>query len=144
MIGQLRVEGTKSGRWDPIEILSVGGGADRPTNDGTGRTTGRLSFTPITVVKAVDASSPQLFKSLVENEDLKEAYIDIFAPGTSNAPGAPLVEWQYKLEFAGLVSMEASTAGSSISEKVGPTFGRICILHIPGRTESCFSTSPKV
>jgi type VI protein secretion system component Hcp len=131
VIGQLRITGIQSGHWNPIDILSVGGGVDLEESE---LGTGHIVFTPITVGKAVDVSSPRLLRSLVQNEELTDAYIDIITP---DASGAPRVEWQYRLELARVISMETSTAGSVIAEKVGLTFSRFCIRYVPAATESC-------
>jgi type VI protein secretion system component Hcp len=149
VIGRLVIHGSPD---IAADIFAVGMGAEMVggTIGGGGGAAGRPDIAPITIVKAPDGSSPGLFQKLVDGSHLQEAWVFIYRAGAQPGPN-PLHPEQfsdlsYKLRNVLVTSMEASTSGSQITEKIGLGFERICVDYDPQQgsaIEECYDVTGK-
>ena len=78
------LKGDKAGK---IAATSFTLESSSPRDAASGQASGRVQNGPVTITKAVDAASPQLFQALVTNEPLKSVTIEV-ASG-SGGEGVP-------------------------------------------------------
>jgi type VI secretion system secreted protein Hcp len=70
---------TSLGRENSIECVSYEQGVTSAREAGTGTVVGRRQYTPLTITKRIDKSSPLLMKALVNNEKI-DATFKFFRP----------------------------------------------------------------
>jgi type VI secretion system secreted protein Hcp len=129
-----------AGGWIPVvsfeyEVISQ-------RDPGSGLATGRRQHKPVTFRKEIDASSPQIFASTVENEVLTEVQFEFMRAAPD---GKETLEYKVTLTNAGVASYKESV---NIAEQGGPvvdtrpldevslTFQRIDLESIPGKTDA--------
>lgn len=95
--GQIKGESTQTslGREGSIECIAYEQGVSTAREAATGYVVGRRQYSPLTVKKRIDASSPLLMKALVTNEKL-EATFKFFRP---NPAGDGTTEQFYTVSF---------------------------------------------
>jgi type VI secretion system secreted protein Hcp len=120
--GYCKIIGTKSGEVkggvkqhgheDTLEVLAISHKVEVPRDAHTGQASGRRRHNPFVIVKALDKSSPLLFKMMCENEELKSVEIKI---NRVNPKGGEELFFTYKLEGANIVDIE--TDMKSVKDK---------------------------
>jgi type VI protein secretion system component Hcp len=90
---------------------------------------GKVVFSPFEVLKAIDASSPNLFKHCVKGDHLPMVTITINATSTSPAE-------VFELDDAAISSYNVAPSCETVLESVKIDFSRIRVTV--GGTTSCF------
>ncbi len=131
----LKIEGIEGestaagGHGDWIEIESFSWAASRPSTS-TGRTRGggRTSFSDMSVVKKVDAASPNLYLACASGKHYPSATLQIRKAGEG-----PVPYMEYRLENVRISSVSVSTSESSAEpvEEVTLSYGKIVWTYTP-------------
>jgi type VI secretion system secreted protein Hcp len=116
------------GHEDWIEIVSFTWGASRmPTAAGRARGPGRASFSDMTVVKRVDASSPSLYLASASGRRLPSAVLEVRRPGTGTS--------YYTIRMEGVrissVSVSSSKDSAEPMEEITLSYGKISWEYVP-------------
>ena len=131
----LKIEGIEGeatvagdGHEDWIEILSFSWGASRPsTGTGRARGAGRASFSDMSVVKRVDASSPSLYLASASGKRLPSAVLEVRKPGTRMS--------YYTIRMDGVrissVSVSSSKDSAEPVEEITLSYGKISWEYLP-------------
>jgi type VI secretion system secreted protein Hcp len=77
--GEIKGSVTQKGREGTIALIAVSYGVETPIDSASGEASGKRQHQPVTIVKEVDQTSPQLFQALVANETLT-AKIEFWRP----------------------------------------------------------------
>jgi type VI secretion system secreted protein Hcp len=77
--GEIKGSVTQKGREGTIDLIAVSYGVETPIDAASGEASGKRQHQPVTIVKEVDQTSPQLFQALVTNETLT-AKIEFWRP----------------------------------------------------------------
>ena len=118
--GDFKAETTQGQAKNKIAGLSFSYEVKSPRDAATGSPSGKRQHSPVKIVKAVGAASPQIFQALVTNEVLKEVTFDFTK---ANANGEEYVYYHIKLTNASVASVhlftkdDLSTAGGSSSKQ---------------------------
>lgn len=131
----LKIEGidgestAAGGHGDWIEIKSFSWGASRPSTS-TGRTRGggRTSFSDMSVVKRIDAASPNLYLACASGKHYPSATLQIRKTGEG-----PVPYMEYRLEKVRISSVSVSTSEGSAEpvEEVTLSYGKIVWTYTP-------------
>lgn len=118
-IDGIKGESQKKGHKDEIEIISFSFGASQHGSfhtGGAGGGSGKAEIRDISVMKAVDKSSPELFKACATGKHIKEIVIY-----SQKATGSdPLVYYKIKLEdvIVSSIDNQGASSGDAIMESV--------------------------
>jgi len=131
----LKIEGidgestAAGGHVDWIEIESFSWGASRPSTS-TGRTRGggRASFSDMSVVKRIDAASPNLYLACASGKRYPSATLQIRKAGEG-----PVPYMEYRLENVRISSVSVSSSEGSAEpvEEVTLSYGKIVWTYMP-------------
>jgi type VI secretion system secreted protein Hcp len=135
------IEGAKQGKFkgenpnDPaskIEGTAFNYEVDSPRDAATGLAAGKRQYSPITIVKELDASSPQLFQALVTNEVLKSVLIEFARP---TPQGGEEIYETIQLANAAVSDFKQDTSSAALPvEEVSFTFQKIVITNVASKT----------
>ena len=117
------------GHADWIEVESFSWGASRPsTSTGRTRRGGRTSFSDMSVVKKVDAASPNLYLACASGKHYASATLQIRKAG-----GGPMPYMEYRLENVRISSVSVSSSEGSAEpvEEVTLSYGKIVWSYTP-------------
>jgi type VI secretion system secreted protein Hcp len=106
-----------------IPILSYSVGASNPGSLGTGgggAGAGKVSFSSLSMLKAVDANSPALFTAVARGEHFAEA---TFTAQWGTAAASATMS--YKLENVVVESVQHSGGGGAPTESLSLFFGKV-------------------
>ena len=135
-----------------IAALGFGYEVISPRDPATGQVTGKAQHKPITFTKALDATSPQIFQALINNEELTQVTIEFMTAPASTAgvgaagAGKELAYYTITLTNASVSAIhqhmdqsEGTVAGSSTvpldpMEDVSLTFEKIAVTSNVGQT----------
>ena len=124
--GEATAAGDGHDEW--IEVLSFSWGASRPST-GTGRARGarRDSFSDLSVVKRVDASSPNLYVTSASGKRLPSAVLEVRKPGTR------MSYYTIRMENVRISSVSVSSSKDSAEpvEEVTLSYGKISWEYVP-------------
>jgi type VI secretion system secreted protein Hcp len=131
----LKIEGIEGestaagGHGDWIEIDSFSWGASRPST-ATGRTRGggRTSFSDMSVVKKVDAASPNLYLACASGKHYPTATLQIRKAGEGPAP---YMEYRFENVRISSVSVSHSAGHAEPVEEVTLSYGKIVWTYTP-------------
>jgi len=124
--GEATAAGDGHDEW--IEILSFSWGASSPsTGTGRARGTGRASFSDMSVVKRVDASSPGLYLASASGKRLPSAVLEVRKPGTR------VSYYTIRMDNVRISSVSVSSSKDSAEpvEEVTLTYGKISWEYVP-------------
>jgi type VI secretion system secreted protein Hcp len=116
--GQLVINGKT------IPILSYSVGASNPSTIGSaggGAGAGKVSFSSLNLIKAVDANSPGFFTAVATGQHIAEATFT--AQVGKNAASSPTMT--FKLENVFVESVQQSGGGGAASESLSLRFGKV-------------------
>ncbi|MCK5412140.1 MAG: type VI secretion system tube protein Hcp [Gemmatimonadetes bacterium] len=117
------------GHADWIEVESFSWGASRPSTS-TGRTRGggRTSFSDVSVVKKIDAASPNLYLACASGKRYPSATLQIRKAGEG-----PMLYMEYRLEDVRIssVSVSHSAGHDEPVEEVTLSYGKIVWTYTP-------------
>lgn len=124
--GESTAAGGGHGDW--IEIDSFSWGASRPST-ATGRTRGgsRTSFSDMSVVKKVDAASPNLYLACASGKRLPSAVLEVRKPGTRMSYYTIRM---YDVRISS-VSVSSSEGSAEPVEEVTLSYGKISWEYVP-------------
>ncbi len=131
----LKIEGidgestAAGGHSDWIEIESFSWGASRPpTSTRRTRGGGRTSFSDLSVVKKVDAASPNLYLACASGKHYPSATLQIRKAGEG-----PVLYMEYRLENVRISSVSVSSSEGSAEpvEEVTLSYGKIVWSYTP-------------
>ncbi len=117
------------GHGDWIEIESFSWGASRPsTSTGRTRGAGRTSFSDMSVVKKVDAASPNLYLACASGKHYASATLQIRKAGEG-----PVPYMEYRLENVRIssISVSHSAGHDEPVEEVTLSYGKIVWSYTP-------------
>jgi type VI secretion system secreted protein Hcp len=140
----LRIEGTKQGKFKgettgthagSISVIEFNYHPQAPRDVATGRASGKRMHETVTIVKQVDASSPQLMRAMNTNEVLKEVLIEFVHPG----PAGKEEVYKTMLLTDAIISAVHRTGGAGAGrtnerEEVAFTFQKIELSGKGGKT----------
>ena len=145
--GAFKAETTQGQAKNKIAGLSFSYEVKSPRDAATGNASGKRQHSPVRIVKAVGAASPQIFQALVNNEVLTEVTFEFTK---TNSNGEEYVYYQIKLTNASVASVrlftkeDLSSAGGSSSkqssslpmelEEVAFVFHKIEVENKDGKT----------
>lgn len=155
-----KIEGSKQGVFkgeavrvagrDYIPVIQFDYEIISPRDAASGLPTGKRQHKPIVITKTLDASSPQIFQAMINNETLTTVTIEFV---TSNTEGKELVYYTIVLTNASIADVhqhmrlpEAVPAGSPTvltepMEDVAFSFQKITVTSTVGQTTSVDSWS---
>jgi type VI secretion system secreted protein Hcp len=81
---KVTIEGAKQGSFKAdssgkISASAFAFAAESPRDAASGQASGMVQHRPLTITKAVDAASPQLFQALMTNESLKSVVVEVYS-----------------------------------------------------------------
>ena len=111
-----------------IDVVSWSWGMQAATNvaGGSARDSGRGTLTELHIVKRVDQSSPTLMSYLRQHKVIKQAQLSVRKAGKT-----PLEYVRIELENARVTSLQASSEGPELVERLALGFSRIRVSYIP-------------
>lgn len=123
-----------------IEIMEFHHDVHIPTDPHTGRLTGVRMHSPVTLVKAYDASSPYLYKACCEGQTLKQVEVKWYA---IDETGTEKEYFVHKLEDVKVSSVKALMPNTKDPtkdrythlEEVSLVYGKITWLYVDGSLE---------
>jgi type VI secretion system secreted protein Hcp len=142
--GTFKGESSQTPHTDKIGILSFAYELTSPRDPLTGQASGRRQHQPITILKELDAASPQLFHALVTNELLTDINFEFYSISPEGKE-----ELRYTIKglnggvanlklYTGNTTGEALSAGKHVEvsetvllEEVSFTFQTIQMEHTP-------------
>ena len=92
-----------SGPENKIMVIASNHSILSPRNESSGIAIGKRMHKPFVITKEVDQSTPQLYKALVDNENISEWELQFWKPDTS---GAEMQYYTVKLNNATIASIE--------------------------------------
>ena len=101
-------DATRKNKWMPV--LGFSCNVTSPHDPITGMSSGKRSWTPITVIKQWGAASPQILTALTTNESLATVEFEF---ERTNADGTTVVYQSITLVNASLAAVNQSTANAS-------------------------------
>lgn len=119
-------ESTDSDHKDWIEVLSFGAGIAQPASavasTAGGATSGRASFSDLSITKLVDKATPKLALACADGTHIKEITLELFRAG-----GSCKVKYMtYKLSNCIITSWQPDTGkGELPAEHVAFNFGKV-------------------
>ena len=81
--GDIQGSVTQAGREDSIMVVAVNHEVESPRDAASGLPTGKRQHHPITIVKAIDISTPLLAQALVSNETITNWALQFWRPSAS-------------------------------------------------------------
>lgn len=134
--GMIEGGATQAGREGMIEVVSFGHNVSTPRDPASGLPTGKRQHKPIRILKAIDKSTPLLFKALVDNENLTEVIIRFYR---SDGSGKEVNFYTVELQNASIVSVmpihSSADAGSikvPMRESISMTYQKIIVTYEDG------------
>ena len=103
---------SRSGK-DKIDLIGYMQEVAAPRDLATGQASGKRAYQPLTIVKAVGASSPQFFQALLTNEVLKKVVIEL---SKANTDGSEYVYYTITLEDVTVANYKQYSATSATDE----------------------------
>lgn len=123
-------ESTDSDHKDWIEVISFGGGITQPTSavasTAGGATSGRASFSDVSISKLVDKATPKLALACADGTHIKEITLELF-----RASGSSKVKYMtYKLSNCIVSTWTPNGSKDDLpSEHVSFNFGKIELTY---------------
>lgn len=103
--GQIRGGVTIGGKEGTIEVISLSHEIVSPRDAASGLPTGKRQHKPLTIRKAIDKSSPLLFRALISNENLKTVEFVFY---TTDPRGQERPYYRIKLLNASIASIKTA------------------------------------
>ncbi len=132
---------TQKGHEGGIKVLAYGERVSSTRDPQSGLPTGKRTHEPLTFVTDLDQSSPKLFNALVNNENLSDVSLEIWAPDPRT--GTQTLQMTVQLVNASLASyaqgvQEGATSGyggqgNMAIQEVSFTYQRIIITYSDGK-----------
>jgi type VI secretion system secreted protein Hcp len=124
--------GSGGGKSSQIPVLSLTQEITRPFDAATGRPTGARMHKPLTIVKELDASSPQFFKAAVNGETLNSVTCTFYRSFRSGN-GISEMHAYFKIVLTSAIVVDYRDAGDGINgtapgdehERISLTYQRI-------------------
>jgi type VI secretion system secreted protein Hcp len=121
---------TEKGKENSILVHGFSVGVVSPRDPTTGQASGKRQHDPVTILKDVDKTSPQLWTALVNNENLTKWVLQFW---TANAAGLAQQVYTVTLTNASIESMtesmldneEAANASLPLQEEITFTYQKI-------------------
>jgi type VI secretion system secreted protein Hcp len=142
--GQFKGESTRAQAQDKLEAMGFTFEVASPRDAASGLASGKRQYKPLTITKAIGASSPQFLQALATNEVLKTVTLDFFK---TNESGEEYIYYTIKLTNATVASIRQhspETGGAAASksaagampqlEEISFTFQRIEVESKDGKT----------
>ena len=103
--GDIKGSVTQRGREGSILVLAFTLEIVSPRDSQSGLPTGKRQHKPIVITKEIDRSSPALWTALVNNENMTEFTLGLWAPGTGTHAGQEVQYYTIKLTNASIASI---------------------------------------
>ena len=116
-----------------IELNSFSFGVENPISIGTtGGGAGKITFSQVNVVKAVDQTSPLLLNAAGHGTHFATATLSLVkVGGTAGTSAAAYLVYEFKTVYVSTIQTSASSGGDSPVESVGFEVGAITIKFTP-------------
>ncbi len=139
--GDIVGDSTVQGREGSIEVMQFDHGMHRPTDPHTGGPTGARVHHPMVLTKAMDKSSPYLYRALCTGETLTEVLIKLYE---TDPAGGEKERFNIKLENANLMEMktfmpntkDSDTEQSEYNESVSIVYEKITWTDVENKLEA--------
>lgn len=118
--GEIKGSVTQKGREGAIAVIAVSHSITSPRDPQSGLPTGQRMHKPFVFTKELDRSTPLLYQALVNNENLAEFELSVFAPG-DKAGKTPL--YTVKLTNANIASIDV------VTPPTGPTTTEVTLTY---------------
>mmetsp|Transcript_30352 Transcript_30352/g.67301 ORF Transcript_30352/g.67301 Transcript_30352/m.67301 type:complete len:182 (-) Transcript_30352:1296-1841(-) len=113
--GVFKPTSTNPGKQPAIIVLASSRGVIVQTDAGSVRRSTRRNHLPLNVTKPLDKTSPQLYKALVENEQLSSVVLEYWG---TNSKGVISKLYSVALRSASIIGMYQEDAGESTTETI--------------------------
>jgi len=142
--GAFKGESEMKGREHTVLVQALHHEMHVPTDRDHGQATGAIMHGPLTVTKAVGASSPQLYQALCTNEILQDVTIDFYRiDATGHEENFYRIKLKnaiiVKIEFRVPSALEKSKEGETYLEDISFRYEQITWEHLIAKTMSTHS-----
>ncbi len=122
-----------------IGIVAFSHDIDAPRDAATGAASGKRQHKPLTIVKSIDSSTPQILQAIASNETLTSVVISFLKPGSSEEYYVITLE---NATISAVHEVKQTLSGDSGSlkfseyEEVSFTYEKITWEHKEGKTSA--------